>query len=331
MKIESGHGAGGKLMNDLIESVIKKHLGAHSIYPDDSAVLELSSEKIAFTTDSYTVSPLFFPGGNIGSLAINGTVNDLAVMGARPQYLSCGLIIEEGFLMKDLEIILQTMAEEAQNAEVSIVTGDTKVVPKGAADGIFINTAGIGIMGDFEVHNIIEPGDKVIINGSIGDHGMAIMKIREQIASHSNIISDCAHLNHLINSLLSKFPNAISFMRDATRGGVASVLHEIVSEKSFGIKLIEQNLPIKDEVQGIADLLGIDPLYIANEGKVVMIIKNDFAESLITHLKDHPLGGDSAIIGEVIDDFAGMVYVETEIGGRRMVPLLIDEQLPRIC
>lgn len=329
-KIMPGHGSGGKLMNEMIEKTIKKILGNDSIQIDDSAILNIGSKKIAFTTDSFTITPIVFPGGTIGSLAVNGTVNDLAVMGAKPLYLSCALILEEGLEISVLEEILISMKKAADYAGVSIVTGDTKVVGKGKGDKIFINTSGIGIIEEVQRRDI-EPGDLVIINGAIGDHGIAVMAQRNNLSFSEGLVSDCAPLCFLIGSVMKKYPESVKFMRDPTRGGVASVLNEIVKGRSFGIKLVEKSLLIKKEVHGVCELLGIDPLYVANEGKVVMIVKKDDTGAILDIMRTVKEGQDSRIIGEVTSEFPGRAYLETGIGGKRILPLLTEEQLPRIC
>ncbi len=332
-KITLAHGSGGKLMNQLIGDLITKHFGMKEEDIDDAYVFipEPDTKRFAFTTDTFTVSPIFFPGGDIGKLAINGTVNDLSVMGAKPLFLSVGFVIEEGFLISDLEKILSSMKGAADYASVRIVTGDTKVVEQGKADRIFINTTGIGKFEADIQRRPIEIGDKVIINGTIGDHGISIMAERNKFTFTRGLKSDCAPLNHLILNLVKKFPESIKFMRDPTRGGVASVLNEIAKGKPFGIKLYEEMLPIKEEVKGVSEILGIDPLYIANEGKVIIIVKDKDAEDVLDEMKKTKEGKDAHIIGEVIDKYPGKVYMETTIGGRRILPLLTGEQLPRIC
>lgn len=330
-KILLGHGGGGKLMNDLIRDMIVSSLGKDSIQLDDSAAVKISEEDVVFTTDTFTVSPVFFPGGNIGSLAVHGTVNDLSVMGARPLYLSCGLIIEEGFEIKNLKIILDTMKSAADEAGIKIVTGDTKVVEKGKADRIFINTAGIGQLEFGLQRREIEVGDKLIVNGTIGDHGMAILSQRNELSFTSDLKSDSAPLNHLIISVCEKYPDQIKFMRDATRGGLASVLNEIVQDKAFSVKVVEPSVPIREEVRGVCDILGLDPLYSANEGKVTMVVKPQKAEEILEVIKQDKYGREAAIIGEITDEFPGKVYVETKVKGKRLLPLLVDDQLPRIC
>lgn len=330
-KIMPGHGSGGRLMNDMISSVIKEKLGSDSIQIDDSAVLELPVSKIAFTTDSYTVTPIFFPGGDIGKLAVNGTINDLAVMGAVPLFLSCSLILEEGFEFDSLEKILESMKIEADAAGVKIVTGDTKVVPKGKGDKIYINTSGIGVLKNRVLRNEIKTGDKIIISGTLGDHGITIMSLRNDLKFSSDLKSDCASLNSMIEKISEAHGEKIRFIRDATRGGLASVLNEITQDKPFSACIEEEAVPVKDEVRGICDLLGLDPLYVANEGKIVIVADKDAAEDIVKALKDEKTGKDAAIIGEIDTTYPGKVYVKTFIGGKRLLPLLIEEQLPRIC
>lgn len=329
--ILSGHGSGGKLMNEMIENVIRKTLGPESIQLDDSAVLDIGKEKIVFTTDTFTISPIFFPGGDIGKLSVNGTVNDLSVMGAAPLYLSCGVILEEGLDIADFTRILKSMKDAADYAGVRIVTGDTKVVEKGSADRIFINTTGIGVLKSGVQRQPVEPGDAIIINGTIGDHGIAVMAERNKLSFSKGLLSDCAPLNHIILKIIEAFPDSVKFMRDPTRGGVASVLNEIVKNENFGAKLFEDDLPVKDEVTGVCEIFGIDPLYTANEGKVLLIVKKAQAEKIAGLMRSSEEGRDAAIIGEITDEFPGKAYLETAIGGNRILPLLIEEQLPRIC
>jgi hydrogenase expression/formation protein HypE len=330
-KILPGHGSGGRLMNEMIEKVIREILGRESVQLDDAAVLDVGNGTIAFTTDSFTVSPVVFPGGTIGSLAVNGTVNDLAVMGAKPRYLSCALILEESLEISLLKEILVSMRQAADYAGVKIVTGDTKVVQKGKGDKIFINTAGIGILDTAVQRRPIEPGDVVIINGYIGDHGIAVMAERNKLSFSKGLQSDCAPLNHLIARVQEEFPQSIRFMRDPTRGGVASVLNEVVKGRDYGIGLVEGALPIRGEVRGVSEMLGIDPLYAANEGKVVMIVGKGDAEKIVQTMRTVREGADARIIGEVHADHPGKAYLETAIGGKRILPLLTEEQLPRIC
>lgn len=330
-KILPGHGSGGKLMNDMISGLIKETLGRDSIQIDDSAVLETGGKKIAFTTDSYTVTPIFFPGGDIGKLAVNGTVNDLAVMGSEPRFISCSLILEEGFDFESLEKVLVSMKEAADEAGVKIVTGDTKVVPNGKGDKVYINTSGIGIFTGNVQRRPIMPGDKIIVSGTAGDHGITIMSLRNDLKFSSSLKSDCAPLNGMISQVTAKYPGSIKFMRDATRGGIASVLNEITAGAAYSAKLVDENIPVTDEVRGICGILGLDPVYVANEGKVIIIANAGDAEAIVDTLRAHRYGKNAAIIGEIDSVYPGKVYVETFIGGKRLLPLLIEEQLPRIC
>ncbi len=326
-----GHGSGGKLMNEMIDTVIRKRFGTGNVQLDDSAVLTIGGSTIAFTTDTFTITPIFFPGGDIGKLAVNGTVNDLAMMGARPLFISCALILEEGLDFADLERILDSMKSEADRAGVAIVTGDTKVVPNGKADRIFINTSGIGIIDRKIQRGEIVPGDRIIVSGTIGDHGMSVMALRNSLSFSRGLQSDCAHLNHMIAKITDNYPDSIKFMRDPTRGGVASVLNEIVKGKQFSAMLAEETLPIRDEVKGVCSILGIEALYAANEGKVVLIVREADASGIVQILRTTPEGKDATVIGEITTAFPGKAYIETAIGGRRILPLLTEEQLPRIC
>lgn len=330
-KILPGHGSGGRLMNEMIDTVIRKRLGSGSVQLDDAALLDLGGTTVAFTTDTFTITPLFFPGGDIGALAVNGTVNDLAVMGATPLYLSCGLVLEEGLDVAELEIILDSMKAAADRAGVKIVTGDTKVVPHGKADRIFINTAGIGIVQGGAARRKIAAGDSIIISGTIGDHGMAIMAIRNNLSFSKGLKSDCAPLNHMIGAVTAAFPESVKFMRDPTRGGVASVLNEIIQGTELSAMLREDALPVRDEVKGVCGIMGIDPLYAANEGKVLIVAAPGDATAIVKKLRGTEEGADAAIIGEINGTFPGRAYIETSIGGRRILPLLTEEQLPRIC
>jgi len=334
-KILLSHGSGGKLSHDLIgEMFVKYFSNPELVAQTDSAILELSQKNIAFTTDSYVVDPIFFQGGNIGKLAVCGTINDLSVSGAKPLYLSCGFIIEEGFPLADLETIVKTMAEEARHAGVKIVTGDTKVVNRGKCDKIFINTAGIGMLHKDKKHisfgTNISAGDKIIINGSIGDHGIAILAARESLGFESLVNSDCAALNGLISEAL-KIPGSINFMRDATRGGLATVLCELAKNQKSGIWVNEKDIPVKEIVKGTCEIFGFDPLYLANEGKVVMVVTKEAASEVIKILKSHPLGKEAVIIGEITENNPGKVVMQTEVGGRRVIDMLAGEMLPRIC
>ncbi len=331
--IQLDQGSGGRAMHELIESLFmsafKNPLLAER---NDSAVFEVREGFIAMTTDSYVVDPIFFPGGNIGSLAIHGTVNDLAMRGAKPLYLTAGFILEEGFSFADLKKIVTSMADAAREAGVQIIAGDTKVVPKGKADKLFINTAGIGIVPpDIDIGGQnARPGDVVLINGTIGDHGMAVLCKREGLAFENEIKSDAAALNGLVELILGAFAG-IHVLRDPTRGGVATTLNEIAEQSCVGIRLFEEALPIREDVQGACEVLGLDPLYVANEGKVLVIVPADGADAVLAAMKSHPLGLGSCRIGEIVSDDPGRVFLKTRIGGHRLVDMLRGEQLPRIC
>jgi len=334
-KILLNHGSGGKMTHELIGSLFVKYFDNEILQNQtDSAILNVDSNLLAFTTDSYVVDPVFFPGGNIGKLAVCGTVNDLSVSGAKPLYLSCGFILEEGLLLSELETIVKAMAEEAKKANVKIVTGDTKVVDKGKCDKVFINTSGIGLLGEkrkgisFGIG--IKAGDKIIINGTIGDHGTAILCARNSIEYTNSVLSDCAPLNKMISNVLEK-SEKIKFMRDATRGGLATVLCELAEKHDLGIELIEDSIPVQESVRGLCEIFGFDPLYMANEGKVVMIVGNEDAGKVLGILKNDEYGKNAAIIGEITESNKGMVVVNTGIGGRRIIDMLAGEQLPRIC
>lgn len=334
-RILLSHGSGGKLSHELINKLFVKYFNNESLEAQtDSAILETAEGEIAFTTDSYVVDPIFFPGGNIGKLAVCGTVNDLAVSGAAPKYLSCGFIIEEGMHLDELEKVVASMSEEAAKAGVRIVTGDTKVVNRGKCDKLFINTAGIGALERSKRHisygNSVTSGDRVIVNGSIGDHGIAILAARESLSFRSEIQSDCAPLNDLIAKIPCK-PEQIRFMRDATRGGLATVLCELAGEKNLGIAVDEEKIPVKEVVSGACEVFGFDPLYLANEGKVVMVVDGAVADAVVEELRKHPLGREATVIGEIVDDHPGKVLLQTTIGGRRILDMLAGEMLPRIC
>ncbi|PKP34312.1 MAG: hydrogenase expression/formation protein HypE [Bacteroidetes bacterium HGW-Bacteroidetes-17] len=330
-----GHGSGGSLSHDLISKLFVRHFDNPILKQQtDSALLNISSKHIAYTTDSYVVDPIFFPGGNIGKLAIAGTVNDLAVSGATPKYISCGFIIEEGFALDELETIVKTMAEEAQKAGVLIVTGDTKVVDRGKCDKVFINTSGIGVIDENQLEissgKNIKIGDQIIINGSIGDHGMAILSARNELNIRAAIESDCACLNKMIGEVI-KSGAQIKFMRDATRGGVATVLTELAIGSPYGIELDEVKLVVKETVRGMCEILGFDPLYVANEGKVIMIVAAEDSNKVMQILKSNEFGMEASIIGEIVDKHHGKGWVTTSIGGKRIIDMLAGEQLPRIC
>lgn len=328
-----GHGSGGKLSHQLLDELIIPTLsGIPASGQNDAAVMEHDGRRLAFTTDSYVVDPIFFPGGNIGDLAVNGTVNDLAMVGATPLFISVGLIMEEGFSRKELAAILVSMREAADLAGVRIVTGDTKVVPRGKVDRIYINTSGVGI---FE-HGLridgcgARVGDKVLINGTIGDHGVAVLSAREGLELESGMKSDSAALNGLVAEIL-KEGDAVHVLRDPTRGGVATTLKEIAVQSRVTIKLSEAELPFKSAVKGVCAILGLDPLHVANEGKFLAIVSPEAADLVLERMRNHPLGADAAVIGEVTEASAGRVQIETEVGGLRGVDMLAGEQLPRIC
>lgn len=330
-----GHGSGGKLTHELIDNLFIKHFSNPELdRQTDAALLTLNKNKLAFTTDAFVVDPVFFPGGDIGKLAVCGTVNDVAVSGATPRYLSASFIIEEGFSLEDLEKIVVSMAAEARKAGVSIVTGDTKVVDKGKCDKVFITTSGIGNIDDKHLNisegKDIKPGDKIIVNGSIGDHGMAIMSARNDLKLAAPIKTDCASLNSLISVVKSASDN-IRFMRDATRGGLATVATELCAGKDYGLVINEEAVVVKEAVRGMCELLGFDPMYVANEGKVVIVASADDAEDIIKSMRDHELGKEASIIGEIVKEHAGKAWLNTSIGGNRIIDMLAGEQLPRIC
>lgn len=329
-----GHGSGGRLSHQLLDVLILPALSSGGpAIQNDAALLDAPSGRLAFTTDSYVVDPVFFPGGNIGDLAVNGTVNDLAMMGAKPLWISVGLILEEGFSKNELSTILTSMKCAADIAGVRIVTGDTKVVPRGKADKIFINTSGIGILEhDLEINGAQAlPGDSIIISGTIGDHGVAVMAGREGLELGSPIESDSAALNSLVSELLSDLGGAIHVLRDPTRGGVATTLKEIALQSGVDLLLREDSLPVKPAVKAVCSILGLDPLYVANEGKMLIFVAPDAATETIAILKRNPLGIDAAIIGEVTTKGTGRISLETSSGGLRSVEMLSGEQLPRIC
>lgn len=330
------HGSGGTLMHRLIENEIVPLLGKENISAlDDAAEIEFMGCRLAFTTDSYVVKPPFFKGGNIGNLAVCGTVNDLAMKGARPLAISLALIIEEGFQMDDLETILKSISESAGKAGVRVVTGDTKVVEKGSADRIFINTAGIGYIP--EGRNVsgsnARPGDAVIVSGTIGDHGIAIMSEREEIGLNIPVESDVTNLNDLVELLFENLPpDSIRVLRDPTRGGLATTLNEIASQSNVVIRIDESSIPIKDEVMGACEILGYDPLYLANEGKFILVVESEYADKALNLLKSTEKGRDASIIGHVEPvETRPAVFVKTVLGTSRFLTMLSGEQFPRIC
>jgi hydrogenase expression/formation protein HypE len=331
--IVMGHGGGGKLSSELIEHIFVPAFRNSALeVMGDSSVLPALAGRIAFSTDTYVVRPLFFPGGSIADLAVNGTVNDLAMSGATPLYLSAGFILEEGFPIAQLAAIANSMGAAARAAGVQIVTGDTKVVDKGHGDGCYINTAGIGVLAD-GIHigpTRAQPGDVVIVSGTIGDHGMAIMSVREGLEFETILKSDSAALSGMVGSLLEFAPN-IHVLRDPTRGGLATSLNEIAAQSNVGILINERSLPVLPDVQSACDLLGMDPVYVANEGKLVAIVDPSVADAVLRVMQQHEHGARAAIIGSVTSQHAGMLAAVTAIGGTRIIPLQIGEQIPRIC
>jgi hydrogenase expression/formation protein HypE len=331
-RILLAHGSGGRMAHELIEKILVKPLSNPLLDRlDDSAVFSYSG-RMAFTTDSYVVNPIFFPGGDIGKLAVCGTVNDLSMMGAKPLYLSLAFIIEEGLALEELERVLQSVQAAAQEAQVQIVTGDTKVVNKGSADKLFINTAGVGTMpeGVDISGSSAQPGDKVILSGTIGDHGIAVLSQREGIGFSTRLESDCAPLNGLVAEMLAA-SKRIHAMRDPTRGGLATTLNEIASQSKVGIRIEEEKVLVRDEVRGACEMLGIDPLYVANEGKLVALVHPEDAEAVLQKMRHHRYGKDAGIIGEVRPDHPGRVVMTTALGASRIVDMLVGDPLPRIC
>ncbi len=335
-KILLGHGSGGKMTHQLIKNLFLPEFRNRYLEKlNDQATFELNGLRLAFTTDSFVVSPLFFPGGDIGKLSINGTVNDLAMSGARPLFISAAFILEEGFSIEKLQRIVRSMREACEEAQVLLVTGDTKVVNKGKGDGVFITTSGVGVIEAAGPQPHISadqarPGDKVIISGPIGDHGIAIMSVREGIEFETELVSDTAPLWSLVESML-EVSLKIHCLRDPTRGGLSSALNEIAAASKAGILLDEAAIPIRDEVRGACELLGLDPLYVANEGALIAVVAPEDAKKILERMRAHPQGKQSAIIGEVIDEHAGMVLLRSKAGGTRVVDMLAGEQLPRIC
>ncbi|MFJ8962732.1 hydrogenase expression/formation protein HypE [Lentzea sp. NPDC102401] len=332
-RITLAHGAGGKATQTLVDAVFLEAFRNPMLEPlGDAAVLEVGASRLALTTDSFVVTPLFFPGGDIGHLAINGTVNDLAVSGARPLYLTAGFIIEEGFPVADLIRIATSMSEAADAADVRVVTGDTKVVQRGKGDGCYVNTAGVGViehdrrLGPPEVR----PGDAVIVSGPIGDHGITIMLARGDLGIESDLVSDTASLHELAAALLDAAPG-VRMMRDATRGGVATVLNEVARAAEVAVVVEEEAIPVRPEVRGAAELLGIDPLYVACEGRFVAVVAGAESDRAVDALRRHPLGAQAAVIGRVGEAPAGLVLLKTAFGGTRICDVLVGDPLPRIC
>ena len=331
--IQLGHGSGGKLTHDLIHGIIREYLGNDILNNFlDAAVLEMKDNRIVFTTDSYVVRPLFFPGGDIGKLCITGTINDLAMLGAVPLYLSLGLIIEEGFSFAKLKKIVMSIKQAAEASKVKVVTGDTKVVEYGKADGIYINTSGVGVLieGASMESASIEPGDKILINGGIGEHGTAILCSRGLIEFESEIKSDCAPLHAIVENLIRSGVR-IKFMRDPTRGGLATVLAELAEKIHYDIIIEETKIPVKEDVKSICEFVGFDPIYLANEGKFIAVVHPDDAEKALAVMRNNESGKEAAVIGEIQNQKHGHVLMRTLVGSTRLIEMMIEDQLPRIC
>ncbi|MGH9182703.1 MAG: hydrogenase expression/formation protein HypE [Acidimicrobiales bacterium] len=332
--VNSAHGAGGKASAALIDAVFLEAFRNKILEPlADGALVELpSGERLAFSTDSFVVKPLRFPGGSIGHLAVHGTVNDVAMMGARPEWISAAFVIEEGFAIAELRAIVADMVEAAAHAGVQVVTGDTKVVNRGAADGLYINTTGFGVVpAEVRLHSeSVRPGDKVLVSGTVGDHGVAVLLARGDLALEAELPSDTAPLNHLVEALLAAAPGT-RWLRDATRGGVATVCNELARDAEVAIVLDEHAIPVRGIVNGACEILGIDVLYVANEGKLVAVVPAEETEVALAALRADPLGGDAAVIGEVRDEPPGIVLLNTGFGGTRIVDMLVGDPLPRIC
>jgi len=331
--IVMGHGGGGTLSAELVEHIFRPAFANEALDRlGDSAVLARPAGRLAFSTDSFVVRPLFFPGGSIGALAVHGTINDLAMSGATPLHLSAGFILEEGFAMASLGQIVTDMAAAARAAGVTIVTGDTKVVERGKGDGVYINTAGIGVVPDGRqiAPQRAQPGDAILLSGTVGDHGMAIMSVREGLEFETTIESDCASLHTLVDALLLAVPD-VHVLRDPTRGGLASALNEIAAQAGVGMTIREDDVPVRPQVRSACELLGLDPFFVANEGKLVAIVPGAAAGAALAALQAHPLGRSAAIIGEVTDRHPGMLIGRTGIGASRVITMQVGEQLPRIC
>ncbi|MCW8883923.1 MAG: hydrogenase expression/formation protein HypE [Motiliproteus sp.] len=332
-KVEMIHGSGGKGMAQLIDELfLKEFTNPYLDQMNDQACFQLPAGRVVMATDSHVISPLFFPGGDIGALSVHGTVNDVAMSGAKPYYLSAGFILEEGFPLKDLKNIVESMAVAAKEAGVAIVTGDTKVVERGKGDGCFINTTGIGVVPDGVSisGDRVQAGDKILVSGTLGDHGVAIMSLRENLSFETTIESDSQSLHDLVAAMVEVVPE-IHCLRDPTRGGLSATLNEIAQQASAGMQIYEEQIPVREQVKAACEFLGLDPLYVANEGKLVAFCPADKAEQLLAVMKTHPKGQDAAIIGEVVEDDLGFVQMETAFGGNRMVDWINGEQLPRIC
>ncbi|QOJ24506.1 MAG: hydrogenase expression/formation protein HypE [Gammaproteobacteria bacterium] len=331
--VEMAHGSGGRAMAQLIQQLFVTAFDNEFLRQmNDQACFPSFNGRMVMSTDSHVVTPLFFPGGDIGSLAVHGTINDIAMAGAKPCYLAAGFILEEGFPLSDLKRIVDSMAQAARTAQVPIITGDTKVVEKGSGDGVFITTTGVGMVPE-GIHISAEnarPGDKILVSGTLGDHGVAVMAQRENLSFETSIESDTAALHGLVAQMIAATPN-IRVLRDPTRGGIAATLNEIAQQSSVGMMIHESNLPIREQVQAACEFLGLDPLYIANEGKLIAICPAQDTENLLRAMRAHPLGENAAIIGEIIEDSHYFVQMQTRFGGKRVVDWLSGEQLPRIC
>ncbi|EQB62463.1 MAG: Hydrogenase expression/formation protein HypE [candidate division Zixibacteria bacterium RBG-1] len=331
--IKLAHGSGGKLTRELIDKLIRPKFGNRILDRlEDAAVIFFPPHLLAFSTDSYVVRPIFFPGGDIGKLAVTGTINDLAVVGAQPLVISCGFILEEGLPLATLNRIIDSMQKVACETGCEIVAGDTKVVEKGAADQIFINTTGLGLIRTKSSLSIerIKPGDQIIVTGTIGDHAAAVFVARQNLPVKTSLISDCASLYRLLESLWN-LGEKIRFMRDPTRGGIAATLNEIANRRNFGIEIVEETLPIQPEVKGICELMGFDPLHLANEGKAIIVASPESVEIVLSLLKQHPLGKNSSVIGRIVENPLGLVYMKTNLGTKRIIDLPVGDPLPRIC
>jgi hydrogenase expression/formation protein HypE len=332
-RVDMTHGSGGRAMAQLIDELFARAFDNDYLRQgNDGALLAVPPGRLVMATDSHVVSPLFFPGGDIGCLSVHGTINDVAVMGAQPLYLAAGFVLEEGFPLADLKRIVESMALASREAGVPVVTGDTKVVEQGKGDGVFITTTGVGVVREgVDVRgDRARPGDKVLVSGSLGDHGVAIMSLRENLTFETTIASDTAALHGLIGAMLDAVSDT-HVLRDPTRGGLATTLNEIARQSGCGIVLDEAAIPVKPQVEAACEFLGLDPLYVANEGKVIAVCAPADAQRLLEAMRGHPLGGDAAIVGEVIDDPHHFVQMDTRFGGRRVVDWLTGEQLPRIC
>jgi hydrogenase expression/formation protein HypE len=332
--VDLSHGAGGRAMGQLIEGIFHKAFDNEWLRAgNDQSAFSVPAGRMVLTTDAYVVSPLFFPGGNIGSLAVHGTINDIAMAGAKPLYLSASFIIEEGFPFADLERIAESMGEASREAGVPIITGDTKVVERGKADGVFISTAGVGMVPEgLDLRSdAARPGDAVIISGSIGDHGVAVMSKRENLEFEVDILSDSASLHTLVATMVAAGGQYLRLMRDPTRGGIAATLNEIANQSKLGFRIDEEAIPMKPEVAAACEFLGLDPLNVANEGKLVAIVAPEGAKTVLAAMRAHPLGQEAAIIGHAVADDHCFVQMETSFGGGRIVDWLSGEQLPRIC